>query len=228
MLPPFTDIRSVQTLVDGDKLPHRATARRTSRRTTPAPTPARSSGVDAGQARLHLRRRRPQRAARSTTTRTTRWSTPRCKAALPARPVADPVRRRARWRSARRAGTSRTRLGQLDGGARRASPPSRRATIVVAYEPVWAIGTGEVATPEDAQEVCAAIRDPARRALLRRPRRRRPRALRRLGEGGQRRRRSWPRPDVDGALVGGASIDPEEFVAHRPVPYRDRAAGRLT
>ena len=76
VLPPFTDLRTVQTLVDGDKLrlgygaqdlsahDSRRLHRRDLRR-------------DAGQARLHLRRRRAQRAARSTTTRTTPWSTPR-------------------------------------------------------------------------------------------------------------------------------------------------------
>ena len=60
------------------------------------------------------------------------------------------------WRSARRAPTSTTcspRWRRASTGARRAGP-----TLVVAYEPIWAIGTGEVATPEDAQEVCAAIR----------------------------------------------------------------------
>ena len=48
-------------------------------------------------------------------------------------------------------------LAQLDG-AFEGIPAEQARTAVVAYEPVWAIGTGEVATPEDAQEVCAAIR----------------------------------------------------------------------
>jgi triosephosphate isomerase len=85
-------------------------------------------------------------------------------------------------------------------------------TLVVAYEPVWAIGTGKVATPDDAQEVCGALRA-------------------RLGElyssaladkirilyGGSVKANNAAellgRPDVDGALVGGASLDPEEFAA---------------
>jgi triosephosphate isomerase (TIM) len=91
----------------------------------------------------------------------------------------------------------------------------------VAYEPVWAIGTGEVATPEDAQEVCAAIRT-------------------RLAElysgdladgvrvlyGGSVKAANvaaiMAQEDVDGALVGGASIDAEEFVGI--VRYRTAAA----
>jgi triosephosphate isomerase len=82
--------------------------------------------------------------------------------------------------------------------------------IVVAYEPVWAIGTGEVATPDDAQEVCGALR-----ARL---------AERHGGDtagnvrilyGGSVKAGNTAGilagPDVDGALVGGASLDADEF-----------------
>ncbi len=81
--------------------------------------------------------------------------------------------------------------------------------LVVAYEPVWAIGTGRTATPETAQEVHAAIR----KALSDR-----------LGRAGDRIRILYggsvnpsnagellSQPDIDGALVGGASLDPEAF-----------------
>ena len=85
-------------------------------------------------------------------------------------------------------------------------------TLVVAYEPVWAIGTGEVATPQDAQKVCGALRT-------------------RLAElysgdladsvrilyGGSVKASNvagiMAMPDVDGGLVGGASLNAEEFVA---------------
>lgn len=82
---------------------------------------------------------------------------------------------------------------------------------VIAYEPVWAIGTGEVATPEDAQEVCGAIRryiaedlqGPDAAAAVR------------IQYGGSVKSSNiveiMAQPDVDGALVGGASLDPEEF-----------------
>jgi len=111
-------------------------------------------------------------------------------------------------------------LAQLDA-ALSGLAADRARSIVVAYEPVWAIGTGEVATPEDAQEVCAAIRT-------------------RLAElysgdladgvrvlyGGSVKAANTAgimvQPDVDGALVGGASLDPEEFV--RICRFRDQPA----
>jgi triosephosphate isomerase len=102
-------------------------------------------------------------------------------------------------------------LGQLDGGLADV-PAEQAATIVIAYEPVWAIGTGLTATPQDAQDMCAAIR-------------------RRLAElygaevadairiqyGGSVKAANAAEimagPDVDGALIGGASLDADEFVA---------------
>jgi triosephosphate isomerase len=100
-------------------------------------------------------------------------------------------------------------LAQVDGSLAGLEPESV-PQVVIAYEPVWAIGTGEVATPQDAQEVCAAIRG-------------------RLAEtygadiaagirilyGGSVKSGNiaaiMAEPDVDGGLVGGASLDAEEF-----------------
>jgi triosephosphate isomerase len=109
-------------------------------------------------------------------------------------------------------------LGQLDGALAGVEAAQARG-IAIAYEPVWAIGTGEVATPEDAQEVCAAIR--TRLAELY------------TGDVADQMRILYggsvkadniagimAQPDVDGALVGGASIDPEEFV--RICRYREQ------
>ncbi len=82
--------------------------------------------------------------------------------------------------------------------------------LVIAYEPVWAIGTGEVATPEDAQEVCGAIR--ARVAEL--VGQQAADAVR-IQYGGSVKSGNivdiMAKPDVDGALVGGASLDAGEF-----------------
>ena len=82
--------------------------------------------------------------------------------------------------------------------------------IVVAYEPIWAIGTGKVATPEDAQEVCAAIR-----AEIENIGSQEIAVAMRILYGGSVKSLNiaeiMQMADVDGALIGGASLDPEEL-----------------
>jgi triosephosphate isomerase len=101
-------------------------------------------------------------------------------------------------------------LGQLDGGLAGLSVPDA-AKLVVAYEPVWAIGTGRTASPGDAQEVHAAIRarvaerfDAAVAGGMR------------ILYGGSVKPENaadlMSQPDIDGALVGGASLSPASFV----------------
>ncbi len=109
-------------------------------------------------------------------------------------------------------------LSQLDGGLAALSA-EQVAGLVVAYEPVWAIGTGEVATPADAQEVCAAIRSRISAvhggATA---------ASTRILYGGSVKPDNMPaimaEPDIDGALVGGASLDAGDFV--RICRYREQ------
>jgi triosephosphate isomerase len=90
-------------------------------------------------------------------------------------------------------------------------PDARLSEVVIAYEPIWAIGTGRTATPEQAQEAIALIRrlidarsDAAAAAI-------------RILYGGSVKPDNAAelisRPDVDGALVGGASLDPGDFAA---------------
>lgn len=84
------------------------------------------------------------------------------------------------------------------------------AKSVIAYEPIWAIGTGEVATPENAQEVCGAIRTKVAELFDRAT----ADALR-IQYGGSVKSANvkdiMAQPDVDGALVGGASLKADEF-----------------
>jgi triosephosphate isomerase (TIM) len=84
------------------------------------------------------------------------------------------------------------------------------AGVVIAYEPIWAIGTGRTATPEQAQETCAFIRDVLReRGAV-------ADAVRILYGGSVKPENAaelMAQPDIDGALVGGASLDPEDFTA---------------
>ena len=100
-------------------------------------------------------------------------------------------------------------LAQIDG-VLSGLTPEQVGALVIAYEPVWAIGTGETATPQDAQEVCQAIRVRVSELLG-------PEAAEkvRIQYGGSVKSSNivdiMAQPDVDGALVGGASLDPEEF-----------------
>ena len=89
--------------------------------------------------------------------------------------------------------------------------PERLGEIVIAYEPIWAIGTGQVATPEQAQEAIAFVR-----ALVadRSPKQAdRTRILYGGSVKPDNAAELLALPDVDGALVGGASLDAESFAA---------------
>jgi triosephosphate isomerase len=100
---------------------------------------------------------------------------------------------------------------QLDG-ALAGVTAEQAESLVVAYEPIWAIGTGKVATPQDAQEVCAAIR--ARLGELYSPGF--ADSVRVLYGGSVKAANAaeiLAQPDIDGALVGGASLDAEDFAA---------------
>jgi triosephosphate isomerase (TIM) len=100
----------------------------------------------------------------------------------------------------------------LDGQVRAALAhvrPDDVAAIAIAYEPIWAIGTGRTATPETAQAACDHVRAVAGATLD-------PEALRVLYGGSvtpDNARDLAVQPDLDGALVGGASLDPESFAA---------------
>ncbi len=86
------------------------------------------------------------------------------------------------------------------------------AKLVVAYEPVWAIGTGKNATPEQAQEVHAMLRD-LLATLLGKDTAAQTRLLYGGSVKGSNARELLAKPDVDGALVGGASLIVEDFTA---------------
>jgi triosephosphate isomerase len=99
--------------------------------------------------------------------------------------------------------------GQLRAALKGLSAEQVR-TVVIAYEPIWAIGTGRVATPADAQEVCGALR-----AALADSYGAEVAEEVRVLYGGSVKSGNvadlMAEPDIDGALVGGASLDADEF-----------------
>jgi triosephosphate isomerase len=206
VLPPFTDLRSVQTLVDGDKLllkygaqdlsPH-ASGAYTGDISGPMLAKLGCSYVVVG----HSERRQYHHEDDAVV---------RTKVAAAFEHGLVPILCVGEGLEIRKAGEHVDyTLAQVDG-ALEGLGADQAAALVIAYEPVWAIGTGEVATPEDAQEVCAAIR--ATLAELY------PGELAdgvRVLYGGSVKGSNvadlMAQPDVDGALVGGASLDAADF-----------------
>ncbi|WP_100840259.1 triose-phosphate isomerase [Kitasatospora fiedleri] len=218
VLVPFTDLRSVQTLVDGDKLKLKYGSQDISQHDGGAYT-GEVSGPMLAKLKVayavigHSERR--QYHGENEEIVNAKVKAAYRNGITPILCIGEPL-------EIRKAGTHVAyTLAQLDG-ALDGVPASDAESIVVAYEPVWAIGTGEVATPEDAQEVCGAIR--ARLAELY--------GAELAGKvrvlyGGSVKSSSaaglMAKPDVDGGLIGGASLDADEFV--KIVRYREQAVG---
>ncbi|WP_333767600.1 triose-phosphate isomerase [Streptomyces sp. IBSBF 2435] len=215
VLVPFTDLRSVQTLVDGDRLKIKFGAQDISAHDSGAYT-GEISGPMLAKFKCsyvvigHSERRQYHGEDEEIVNA-------KVKAAY--RNGLTPIVCVGEGLDVRKAGQQVPHtLAQLDG-ALRDIPVEQAASIVIAYEPVWAIGTGEVATPEDAQEVCGAIR--ARLAELYDQE---TADSIRIQYGGSVKAGNvaaiMAQPDVDGALVGGAALDAEEFV--KIVRFRDQ------
>ena len=206
VIPPFTDIRSVQTVVDGDDMKIKYGAQDVSTHESGAYTGEISatmlkklgcSYVVVG----HSERREYHNESDALVGE-------KARVALAA--GITPIICCGEGLDVRKAGNQVSHvLAQIDGALEGMSAADV-ATAVIAYEPIWAIGTGEVATPEDAQEVCGAIRtrlaelydqDTANAT--------------RILYGGSVKSSNvadiMAQTDVDGALVGGASLKADEF-----------------
>jgi triosephosphate isomerase len=206
VVPPFTDLRSVQTVVDGDRLAVKYGAQDVSEHESGAYTGEISAGM---LARLgcsyvvvgHSERREYHQE-------TDQQVNAKARAALGA--GMTPIVCVGEGLDIRKAGEQVPyTLAQVDGSLAGFSP-QEIGGLVIAYEPVWAIGTGEVATPDDAQEVCAAIRERLRETAGDEA----ANACRILYGGSVKAGNIagiMAQPDVDGALVGGASLQAEEF-----------------
>jgi triosephosphate isomerase len=208
ILPPFISLRSVQTLIDGDDVPIRYGAQDLSQHDSGAYTGDVSGPM---LARLgcsyvvvgHSERREYHGEDDKLVN---------AKLVAAFRNEITPILCIGESLEVREADGHLAHCGDQLDAALAGLPAEQVEKIVIAYEPIWAIGTGKVATPQDAQEVCAFIRQ-------------------RLGElyapelaagvrvlyGGSVKAGNaadiLAQPDIDGALVGGASLDPEEFTA---------------
>ena len=90
-------------------------------------------------------------------------------------------------------------------------PEDKIRKVIIAYEPIWAIGTGRTATPEQAEEVCEHIRAVVRKLYSSKN----ARAISILYGGSMNEKNAFEllaQPDIDGGLIGGASLVPEKFV----------------
>ena len=208
VLPPFTDLRSVQTLIDGDRLRVGYGAQDLS----PYDGGAYTGDVSGPMlAKLgcsyvvigHSERREHHHEDDSVVN-------DKVKAAF--RNGIVPILCVGESLDVRRDGGQVAHAtGQLRAAVAEVTPEQAR-TIVVAYEPVWAIGTGEVATPDDAQEVCAALRG----TLAELYEKDLAGGVRILYGGSVKPDNVaaiMAEKDVDGALVGGASLSVEDFAA---------------
>ncbi len=204
--PPYTDLRSVQTVVDGDRLSIRYGAQDVSTHDEGAYTGEITTGMLSKLGCSYVvvghSERREYHAEDDALVN--------AKAHKAVAAGIVPIVCVGEGLEIRQAGDQVSyTIRQVDGSLAGFSA-EQVAELVIAYEPVWAIGTGEVATPEDAQEVCAAIR-----ARLTEVHGAEVGAAVRILYGGSVKAANvggiMAQPDVDGCLVGGAALQADEF-----------------
>ena len=206
VLPPFTDLRSVQTLIDGDKLLLGYGAQDISSHESGAYTGEISGAMLAKLGCTYVVIGHSER--REYHHEDDALVNAKIKAAY--KHGLTPILCVGEGLSVREGSQHVPHcISQIDGALAKI-PAEQAASIVIAYEPVWAIGTGKVATPDDAQEVCGEIR--ARLAEKYSPEL--ANGVRILYGGSVKAKNIagiMAKADVDGALVGGASLDADEF-----------------
>ena len=206
VLPPYTDLRSVQTLVDGDRLEIRYGAQDVS---------ANDDGAFTGEISATMLRKLGcsyvvvgHSERRQYHAETDEVVNAKARKAMEAEMT--PIVCVGEGLDIRQAGGHVDHcIGQLTGSLA-GFTADQVAKLVIAYEPVWAIGTGEVATPDDAQEVCAAVRRCVADSFTEEAA-----AAVRVLYGGSVKAANvagiMEKADVDGCLVGGASLQADEF-----------------
>ncbi len=206
VVPPFTDLRGVQTMVDGDRLQLKYGAQDVSVHDEGAYTGEISASMLAKLGCSYVvvgHSERREHHSEDDALVNAKAHRAHAAAMTPIVCVGEGLEVRKQGRQVEHT------LAQVDGSLAGFSA-EQIGSMVVAYEPVWAIGTGEVATPQDAQEVCAAIRGRISETAGAEA----AEAVRVLYGGSVKASNVagiMAQPDVDGALVGGASLQPEEF-----------------
>jgi len=204
--PPFTDLRSIQTVLDADRIPILLGAQNchwddkgafTGEVSPPMLAKLAVDLVIVG----HSERREIFHESDE-------WVNRKVKAVLAAQMT--PIMCVGETLAEREAGDAEAKVDRQVRAGLTGVAAHQAAGMVIAYEPIWAIGTGQTATPDDAQAMCAAVRgvvadlyDAGTAAATR------------IQYGGSVKPGNtaelMSRPDVDGALVGGASLDPDSF-----------------
>ena len=211
--PPFTNLRSLQTLIDADHIPIALGAQHCHWEDNGAYTgevsPAMLAKLDVRYVIAGHSERRQLFAE------TDEMVNKKVHAILKA--GMTPILCVGETLEEREAGTTMDRVSSQVTAGLAGLAAEQVAGMVIAYEPIWAIGTGRTATPQDAQEVCGAVREvvtesyesSASRSI-------------RIQYGGSVKPSNaaelMAQRDIDGALVGGASLDPDDFA--RIVQYR--------
>ncbi|MEV8268110.1 triose-phosphate isomerase [Microbacterium sp. NPDC076911] len=206
VFPPFTDIRTVQTLIDADKIPFALGAQDISSHDSGAYTGEISgaflSKLSCGYVIIGHSERREYHAESDEVVAAKVQAALR-HGVVPVICVGETAEDLEKF------GASAVPAGQLEVAL---SGVAADAEIVVAYEPVWAIGSGQAATPQQAQDVCAKLREVISSKMGADAA-----AKTRVLYGGSVKSANiasfMREPDVDGALVGGASLVADEFAA---------------
>jgi triosephosphate isomerase len=206
--PPFTSLRTIQTLIDSDRYEFGLGAQNMHHETEGAFTgeiaPGMLKSLDVDYVILgHSERREVFKETDDDVNL-------KVKAAFGA--GLTPIICCGETDSEREAGQTESKVERQVRAAFEGVKPERAATAVIAYEPIWAIGTGKTATPDDAQTTIAHIRKVVGSVLGDDV----ASAMRILYGGSVKSGNAaalMSQPDVDGALVGGASLEAQEFAA---------------
>jgi triosephosphate isomerase len=204
--PPFTDLRTLQTLIDSDKLAFRLGAQNCSWEDSGAFTGEISPVFLAKLNVLYVIVGHSER--RQLFGDTDEWVNEKLRAVL--RHGMTPIVCVGETLEERDGGATATKVAAQTRAAFAGVKAAAAAACVVAYEPIWAIGTGRNATPADANETCGVVRaaiadvfDDATAQSVR------------IQYGGSVKPGNiaelMAMPEIDGALVGGASLDPDDF-----------------